>query len=66
MLNWNMLRTPEGGRRADDRAKALADLAATDWYVIRALDPYDGRPPPEDVLELRRAARALLSEERDG
>ncbi|WP_298618674.1 hypothetical protein [uncultured Zoogloea sp.] len=61
MLNWSLLRTPEGERREDARALARAYLDATDWYVTRAVDPSDGRPLPEDVIDRRRAARTVLN-----
>lgn len=61
MLNWKLLRTPEGDRAEEERAEAMACLAATDWYVTRAADPSDGRPVPDDVIARRRGARLILS-----
>lgn len=40
--------------------EALQFLNATDWYVIRASDLLSGKAVPEDILNTRAEARALL------
>jgi MoxR-like ATPase len=64
-MDWSKLRTAKAERREEACAEALAELAVTDWYVIRAADPSDGLPIPEDVIARRRAARAVLREDDD-
>lgn len=41
--------------REDAREKARAYLAETDWMVVRMAET--GQPVPQDILELRAAAR---------
>jgi hypothetical protein len=65
MINWSLMRTPEGERREAARDDARGYLAETDWYVTRAADPSDGRAMPEDVAAGRAAARRVLREDED-
>lgn len=41
------------------RSTAAAYLASTDWMVIRAAEA--GKPVPDDILQARAEARAVLS-----
>jgi hypothetical protein len=47
-------------------AEARRYLDATDWYVIRALDPTSGAAVPADIAEARAAARQVADRDPAG
>lgn len=44
----------------EEQVQALQTLEETDWYVIRFHDPSSGREIPQEVLDIRTAAREIL------